>query len=424
MKESKLKESVDLIREVFYYSHRFKGEIFVIKIDYSIIDHPNFPTLVKDLAMLKQAGIHIVIIPGADGHINSILKQYNIKTREVDGVRISTPESIPFIKMAAFDVSNRVMTMLSGQKIPAVIGNWVKAHGKGVVDGVDYQETGVVEKVNLSPLKKVIQDGLVPIFPCIGWNSMGKPYNISSNALALEVSSTLQAGKLFFTGEHEKLKGINRMNLREAEKYIKNNEDSLLLQKALRACKSGVKRVHIIDGRIEGVILKEIFSNTGVGTMIHSNAYEQIRPMKPDDAQDVLKLMTPFIHEGILIPRSLEDIKGSCENSVVYEIDGTVHACGALNPMENRMAELAGLVSDTSSKIMGAGKAVADYLIEKARMMGMEKVFVLTTHTADWFEQQGFQKGDPADLPESKKEAYNTKRNSRVYFLDIKNRVS
>ncbi|MBN2617695.1 MAG: amino-acid N-acetyltransferase, partial [Spirochaetales bacterium] len=363
MEKDRLRESVDLIREVFYYTRRFKQQTFVFQIENSIIENDNFHNLIKDLAMLKESGINIVIIPGAHNHIDRTLSQYNFSTISENGIRISTPEAIPFIKMAAFDVANKIMTSLSRSKIPAVIGNWVSARGKGVIDGIDYQETGVVDKIYKDPLLKVINDDLVPIFPCIGWNSIGKPYNISSRELAVSISTVLKSSKLFFIGEHNKVGGLSQMNLKQAQEY--SGETEGLVKLGLNACQNGVKRVHIVDGRIEGVILKEIFSNTGVGTMIHSNAYEKIRPMTIDDISDVMGLMRPFIEEGILIKRTEEQFKEILSDFVVYEIDKKIYACGALHLDNNGCGEIAGLASDPSSKSMGSGKAIVDYLTNK-----------------------------------------------------------
>lgn len=417
MKRDELKESVDLIREVFYYTARFKKQTFVIQIENSIIESDNFHGLIKDLSMLKTSGINIVIIPGAHDHIDKILNQYNIATESKNGIRISTEETIPFIKMAAFDVANKIMTSLSRSKIPAVIGNWVHARGKGVIDGIDYQETGVVDKIYKDPLFKVINDDLVPIFPCIGWNSLGKPYNISSTELATSISKTLESSKLFFIGEQSKLSGIGQMDLHTASNYTGESND--LVKLAVDACKNGVKRVHIIDGRIEGVILKEIFSNTGVGTMIHSNDYEKIRPMKTNDIKDVLNLMKPFIDDGVLVKRTEEEFKTIVDDYVLFEIDKKIHACGALHLHEDGIGEIAGLASEPSSKSMGSGKAIVNFLIEKGQKSGAKEIFVLTTRTSDWFESIGFEKGSIEDLPLWKKEKYNKERKSRIYIKKV-----
>ncbi|MBN2510208.1 MAG: amino-acid N-acetyltransferase [Spirochaetales bacterium] len=430
------KEQIDLIREVFHYSHLFNDAVFVIKIDYRIIDHPLFPSLVKDLALLHQMGIKMVIIPGAKARIEEVLDRYGIETRTAEGVRISTEESIPFIKMAAFDVSNRIMTMLAGQKVHAVIGNWVRARSMGVIKGLDYQQTGIVEKIDVALVKKILAEGLIPVFPCIGWNSLGKPYNINSNELATVASISLKAQKLFFVTPYPGLTEsaykippgaylapdgrISRLSVEAALEFSRLNADSsdpLLeyIDFGCRAASRQVDRVHIIDGTIDGVILKEIFSNLGMGMMIHGNIYDSIRSMEPRDVSDVLRLMEPLVEKEILVRRTEDQLNASYENYVVYEVDDSIHGCGALVEFSGDTAEIAGIAVDQSYKHLGIGQKIVEYLIGEARKRGLGRVFVLTTQTADWFQQLGFVPGDISDLPEDRRRIYDTKRKSKIF---------
>jgi len=436
-----LKDSVDLIREVFYYSDRFKGKTFIIKLDYAVVSHPYFPILVKDLSLLRSQGIRIVIVPGAREHINEVLTRYGCEIRENRHIRISEPDSIPFIKMAAFDVSNQVMTQLSARSCPAVIGNWVRARALGVLDGVDYGLTGLVDKLDITALNKLLDEGYIPIFPCIGWSASGQPYNISSGELAMALSRDLQADKLFFVisaddlnendflnpdnlpvNEEGRLYRFSRQNARsfiDANSY-KNDIRLDTLELALKASTAGVNRVHIVDGRIEGVILKEIYSNLGCGTMIHSNQYERIRPMKQSDIPDVLKLMAPFVEKKILVPRSHEDLELKYSDYVVYEMDRTIHGCGALHEWDNKACEIAGLAVDRTFVQLGIGQQIVKFLTEKAKKEEASSLFALTTQTSDWFLRLGFIPGSMRDLPESKARYYDNNRNSRVVVFDLK----
>lgn len=436
-----MKEQVDLIREAFGYIHRFQGKTFVIKIDYSIISHPFFPILVKDLVHLKKMGIRIVLIPGAKERIDEILGQYGITWKSVANIRISTPEAIPFIKMAAFDVANKIMTMLAENKINAVIGNWVRARSLGVCDGVDFQSTGTVEKIELNLIDKVLVEGLIPIFPCIGWSSTGNPYNISSNELAAILSSELQAAKLFFITEFGGIYKkeykipenitisedglLSRLNLYEAEEFLKLNAGEEqksgleVIALSLKACRGGVNRAHIVDGRIEGVILEEIFSNLGSGTMIYSNQYENIRPMVPGDTPQVLRLMQPFFKKGLLLQRSKQDILADCSDYVLYEVDGTIHGCGALHIYPQGQGEVAGIAVDKKYAHLGIGNKIVAFLLEKASRLSLTRIFVLTTQASDWFLQLGFEQGEVKELPEKKRKLYDRSRNSRILIYNF-----
>jgi amino-acid N-acetyltransferase len=444
MDEIKHREQVDLIREVFYYQNRFDGKTIVLKIDYPILNVPHFPQLLKDLAMLRATGIEIILVPGAREWIDAVLKEYDIESAYVDGVRIATEDSIPFIRMAAFDVANRLMTLLTAFQANAVIGNFVRARGIGVVDGVDFENSGRVEKILNEPLQQILDQGMMPIFPCIGWNAAGKPYNLSSDDIAMAVAEALQAEKLFFVTDSDGVMEtrfvlppglvknsddrVARLSLEEAEEVLRLNAgnpdpDLKYLALALTACRKGTERAHLVDGRLEGAILREIFSNLGIGTMVYgNNDYESIRPMKADDISDVLRLMQPLVQEGILITRNEDELTARQGDFVVYSIDDVVHACGALHDYGGGQGEIAAIATNPVYGHLSMGRKIVSYLIEKAARIGMTRVFVLTTRTIDWFEQLGFVEADVASLPARKAEAYDRARKSRIFALELSDR--
>ena len=188
------------MRDVIRYIRKFKGSTVVIRLDDDVVDSPLFAGHIHDLSLLYETGMRVVLVPGAKGHISRVLDSYGIPWQLKDGVRITGEEGMNFIKMAAFDISNRIMTRLSAERMTAVIGNWVRARGKGVIDGVNYGSAGVVESVQLDSLTRALDDGFIPIIPCIGWTSTGRPYNISSTELAVVTAVALKAEKLFFLG--------------------------------------------------------------------------------------------------------------------------------------------------------------------------------------------------------------------------------
>ena len=440
MDEIKHREQVDLIREVFYYQNRFAGKTIVLKIDYPILNASHFPQLLKDLAMLRATGIEIILVPGAREWIDAVLREYDIESEYVNGVRVATADSIPFIRMAAFDVANRLMTLLTAFQANAVIGNFIRARGIGVIDGTDFQNSGRVEKILREPLQQILDQGMIPIFPCIGWSAAGKPYNLASDEIALAVAEALQAEKLFFVTDSDGFMDtrfklppglvknsdgrVARLSLEEAEEVLNLNAhnpdpDLKYLAFALSACRKGTERAHVVDGRMEGAILREIFSNLGVGTMVYGNDYESIRPMKADDIGDVLRLMQPLIQDGILIKRTEDDLMARQADFVVYSIDDVVHACGSLHDYGDGQGEIAAIATNPVYGHLSMGRKILSYLVEKAARVGMNRVFVLTTRTVDWFEQLGFVEADLESLPARKRATYNHARKSRIFALDL-----
>ena len=445
---------MDLIREAFHYQSRFEGSTMVFKIDFPITEEPEFPYLMKDLALLAKTGFKIVIVPGAKEAIDSALEKhgiactYNVIEDSREPARVTTPQAIPFVEMEAFHTATRFMTFLSGSRVDAVIGNFVRARGLGVVNGTDMEHTGTVDKIFTDSIRNVLNLGMVPILPCIGWSPSGKPYNVPSDEIALAVSAALGAVKLFIVSvhgglrrgliplpEHVETRDNDRpvwLTPQEAEAMVASfsapsvNASGSATDKvfheiklALQASRAGINRVHIIDGREDGAVLKELFSNLGAGTMIYADEYESIRPCRSRDLPDILRLMEPPMQEGILLRRTAEQIQEKKDDFIVFEIDGSVHACGALHDWGGAQGEIAAVASDPLYAGMNLGRQIVRYLVEKARKNHMSRVFLLTTHTHDWFESLGFSESPVDSLPEEKLRLYDHVRKSKVFGLRL-----
>jgi amino-acid N-acetyltransferase len=413
----------------------------VFSIGARLVDTPSFPGLIRDLALLAENGIRIVLVPSGGTRIDELLALYSIETRKVDGIRISTSEAMPLIQMAAFDTATRLMNQLARNGVEAVIGNWVRARAYGVRNGVDFQRTGLVDKISVELLERSLEDDFVPILPCIGWSAIGEPYNISSIELATQLAIGLKARKLFFLTEGEPLSlmllepgregvtirdgCVSRMTLKAAEAAASDPDASLgaqdreMLRQSVAACRGGVERVHFIDGDMEGGVLKEIFSTLGYGIMVHDDPFENIRPMRMEDIPDVLRIMEGWIEQGVLVRRTEADLQRKLADFAVFEADGTVRGCGALHRYGPDKAEIAGIAVDENFGHAGIGRRVVQYLIEEARGLGLSGVFILTTRTADWFQKLGFAPGGVEDLPEERRATYDAARKSRIYTYPL-----
>ncbi len=431
-------KTAENVRDVIRYLQKFKNALLVIYLDDKTISSPLFSSHIRDIALLHQAGLKVVLIPGARRRIDEVLKNANIKWTYNENIRVTTPDAMPLIKMAAFDVSNTVMTSLAANNITAVIGNWVRARGRGVLHGFDYGTAGEIDKLETEAIRTVLNDGFIPIFPCIGWNNAGHPYNISSMLLAKQVAMNLKADKLFFMMFEEEINAehyfipegfslsesgnIPAMDLEEVDKFLAanvsaDNEIKNLLKASQEACRVGVTRVHILDGNKDGVLPCEIFSGLGSGTMIYTGGYGKVRPMVQIDIPSVLAIMRPFIESGKLLPRTEEQLAANLADYVVFELDGGVHACAALHFYEDGQAEIAAVAVDENYAHMGIGPKLMDNLIEQAEQANASSIFIMTTQTADWFEQLGFEEDSIDSLPEERRAIWNRARNSKVFRL-------
>ncbi len=429
------------IREVFGYLRRYRNQVFVLKIDDSLMSRPLFSLLIKDIVLLQQTGIKIILVPGAKHSIDKVLKTYRVSSPMKDEVRITSQEAMPLVKLGASNVTNAVMSLLSENGAHGVVGNWVRARAIGVRNGLDYQQTGRVEKVDVQLIENMLEDHLIPIVPNIGWNVVGKDYNLSSNELAVAIAKALRASKLFFIGLEagipviancafvdagEKASGyFSNLDLEEGNILLRDYSETLrsehreLVTLAMEACAAGVDRVHMIDGSQDGILLQEIFSSSGRGTMFYANQYDKIRSAWPTDIPEILRIMQPYVDDSILVQRNAEDIGEHLEDFVVFKIDDTMHGCAGLHIYPEKSAELYAVVVDANHGGQGTGRKMISFMLDKARKAGLKTVFLLTTQTSDFFMRNGFRDSPISILPPEKLASYNLDRNSRVLSIDL-----
>ena len=436
MQELTRSKKAQNIRSVIRYIQKFKNAVTVIYLDDEIIDSPMFSSHMRDIALIHQAGLKVILVPASRTRIDQVLTASNVPWSYNNNIRITSESAIPLIKMATFDISNIVMTSLAAHQITATIGNWVRARAKGVLDGVDYGTAGEIDKIQTDAIKATLENGFIPIFPCIGWSSVGKPYNISSVTLAKQLAIELKADKLFFVMNNSSITKQNfsipenvglsdegevpALNLNELNHFLELNKNSEqtkiinLLKTAQEACTNGVSRVHIVNGTYDGALPCEIFSDLGSGTMIYSQNYGTLRPMLNQDIPAVLTVMRPFIEKKILLPRTDESLALNLQDYIVYEIDGGIRACSALHIYPDGQAEIAGVAVDESFSNLGIGPKMIDFLLDRARSNLLKSVFVLTTQTSDWFEKIGFKADSVDSLPPERKAKWTPERGSKV----------
>lgn len=444
MNENLLQEKAGRIRDVIRYIRKFKNALIVIHIDDRIIDSALFTNHLHDISLLHESGLRVVIIPGSRKRIDEALEKNSISWTVKNGCRITDShlEAMAIIKNVSFDTSNEVMTSLAGEHLTAVIGNWVRARGKGVLDGVDYGNAGEIDKIDGATIKTVLDNGFIPIFPCIGWSLNGKPYNISSVQLASQVAKHLKADKLFYLIPDGEVSSKNfnipkdfglssdgnipAMNIEELDEFLLENEskkegenENLLsiLKLARDSIQGGVTRVHILNGYLEGTLPCEIYSDLGSGTMIYSSDYGKIRSMGREDIPSLLTLIQPFVKRGILLPRTEEMLEATYQDYIVFELDGAVRGCAALHVYNNEQAEIAAVAVDENCAHMGIGPKIVDHLINKGKELGLSSVFVMTTQTGDWFEKIGFSYDSIDSIPEQRRAHWSPERGSKVLRL-------
>jgi amino-acid N-acetyltransferase len=420
------------------YINAHRGKTFVLMFGGEAVNHDNFRNIIHDIALLHSLGIKLVLVHGARPQIDENLIEYGLETPFHDGLRVTTREALRCVMDAVGSIRLEIEALLSmglanspmyGARIDAVSGNFIIARPYGIRNGVDYQLTGEVRSVDVEALQKNLDNRHVVVLGPTGYSTTGEVFNLLSEEVAVKTAKALQADKLIFLGEKEGIADEDDRLLRElipneVDQYLRNKTiDTELLRHmagSSEACRGGVRRVHIISYARDGALLQELFTRDGSGTLISHDPYEEIRTADIDDVGGLLELLRPLEEEGILVRRSRERLETEINRFAVIERDGMIVGCAALYPIpttadEASAAEIACVAVHPSYRSSNRGAELLDYLEAKARSKSIEQLFVLTTRTAHWFIEQGFEPVSVDALPDARQALYNYQRGSQVF---------
>jgi amino-acid N-acetyltransferase len=427
---------VTWFRQSSPYIHAHRGRVFVVSFGGEACIDRSFPHLIHDIALLHALGIRLVLVPGARPQIEQRLKGRGAQMRYVGGLRVTDPEALACVKEAVGAVRVEIEALLSvglanspmaGARIRVASGNYVTAKPIGVLEGVDYQHTGQVRRIDAEAIRQRLDEGAIALIAPIGYSPTGEVFNLSAAEVATSTAIALGADKLVYLIEgggildaNERL--ITHMIPREVDVLLGDahnlpEEPAQALQGAITACRRGVKRIHLISRKRDGALLQELFTRDGVGTLITAEPFEDLRPARIEDVAGILELIAPLEGTGVLVRRSRERLETEIGRFVVMERDGTIIACAALYPYAGTgMGELAGLAVHPGYREGGRGDKLLAFLELQAKTQGIERLFVLTTQTAHWFQERGFEPAELSALPMEKQVLYNYRRNSKVFI--------
>lgn len=421
------------------YINAHRNKTFVIMFDGEAVLHDNFQHIIHDIALLHSLGIHLILVHGARPQINQNLATSQISTPFHRQRRITTRESLSCVMNAVGSIRLQIEALLSmglanspmyGARIDVVSGNFVTAKPYGIRDGIDFQLTGEVRTVDTNAIQRHLDSHNIVVLGPTGYSTTGEVFNLLAEEVATKTAIRIKADKLIFLGKQHGLLNTDGQLQREVQPsqldtYMMQDaqdlpsELSLQLRAAQEASMNGVNRVHLISYAHDGALLEELFTRDGSGTLITDAHYEDVRMATIQDVGGLINLLRPLEEEGILVYRSRERLENEIEQFAVIERDGMILACAALYPIpttgnELRSAEIACVAVDPSYRKSNRGSQILNYLEDKARSMGIQQLFILTTRTAHWFLEQGFEQSSVDDLPDARQALYNYQRNSLV----------
>ncbi|HDP1816226.1 TPA: amino-acid N-acetyltransferase [Escherichia coli] len=435
-------ELVEGFRHSVPYINTHRGKTFVIMLGGEAIEHENFSSIVNDIGLLHSLGIRLVVVYGARPQIDANLAAHHHEPLYHKNIRVTDAKTLELVKQAAgtlqLDITARLSmslnnTPLQGAHINVVSGNFIIAQPLGVDDGVDYCHSGRIRRIDEDAIHRQLDSGAIVLMGPVAVSVTGESFNLNSEEIATQLAIKLKAEKMIGFCSSQGVTNddgdiVSELFPNEAQARVEAQEEKgdynsgtvRFLRGAVKACRSGVRRCHLISYQEDGALLQELFSRDGIGTQIVMESAEQIRRATINDIGGILELIRPLEQQGILVRRSREQLEMEIDKFTIIQRDNTTIACAALYPFpEEKIGEMACVAVHPDYRSSSRGEVLLERIAAQAKQSGLSKLFVLTTRSIHWFQERGFTPVDIDLLPESKKQLYNYQRKSKVLMADL-----
>ena len=435
-------ELVEGFRHSVPYINTHRGKTFVIMLGGEAIEHENFSSIVNDIGLLHSLGIRLVVVYGARPQIDANLAAHHHEPLYHKNIRVTDAKTLELVKQSAgtlqLDITARLSmslnnTPLQGAHINVVSGNFIIAQPLGVDDGVDYCHSGRIRRIDEDAIHRQLDSGAIVLMGPVAVSVTGESFNLTSEEIATQLAIKLKAEKMIGFCSSQGVTNddgdiVSELFPNEAQARVEAQEEKgdynsgtvRFLRGAVKACRSGVRRCHLISYQEDGALLQELFSRDGIGTQIVMESAEQIRRATINDIGGILELIRPLEQQGILVRRSREQLEMEIDKFTIIQRDNTTIACAALYPFpEEKIGEMACVAVHPDYRSSSRGEVLLERIAAQAKQSGLSKLFVLTTRSIHWFQERGFTPVDIDLLPESKKQLYNYQRKSKVLMADL-----
>ena len=435
-------ELVEGFRHSVPYINTHRGKTFVIMLGGEAIEHENFSSIVNDIGLLHSLGIRLVVVYGARPQIDANLAAHHHEPLYHKNIRVTDAKTLELVKQAAgtlqLDITARLSmslnnTPLQGAHINVVSGNFIIAQPLGVDDGVDYCHSGRIRRIDEDAIHRQLDSGAIVLMGPVAVSVTGESFNLTSEEIATQLAIKLKAEKMIGFCSSQGVTNddgdiVSELFPNEAQARVEAQEEKgdynsgtvRFLRGAVKACRSGVRRCHLISYQEDGALLQELFSRDGIGTQLVMESAEQIRRAPINDIGGILELIRPLEQQGILVRRSREQLEMEIDKFTIIQRDNTTIACAALYPFpEEKIGEMACVAVHPDYRSSSRGEVLLERIAAQAKQSGLSKLFVLTTRSIHWFQERGFTPVDIDLLPESKKQLYNYQRKSKVLMADL-----
>ena len=420
------------LRGILKYVPMFRDHVFVLALDGSLVAHENFQNVLLDIAVLRSLNIKVILVHGVGQQLKSLAKQKQTTISDPHGELKTDAVTLELATEAAAMVSLEVMQGLTRNGLRCATCNGVRSKEIGMVKGEDQLNSGAVDKLDDVLFNKLLDTDTIPVITPIAFSREGTPLRINSDLLASELASKLNASKLIYMTTQDGLQindqPLTNLPVANLEGLLKSATEQIperLLSKvehSVKAINAGPPRAHILDGRLFGALLNEIFDKVGIGTMVYSNDYQSIRRAVTADAHSIYNITQHGVRTESLRERSQESIEDTIADYLVYEIDGSIVACVNLKIYQSGdIAEIGSVYVQAFYQNKGVGRKMVEFACAEAQERGSKRAIAMTTQASKFFSKVcAFEEGTINDLPAERREDYaQNGRNSKVLYLDL-----
>lgn len=426
-------DHVNWLRHASPYINAHRDRTFVVMLPGEGVAHPNFGNIVHDLVLLHSLGVRLVLVHGSRPQIEARLAARGLTPHFYRDLRVTDGPTLECVIDAVGQLRIAIEARLSmdmarspmqGARLRVASGNFVTARPIGVLDGVDYHHTGEVRRVDRKGINRLLDERSIVLLSPLGYSPTGEIFNLACEDVATRAAIELDADKLLLFGAEcglldEAGKLVRELRPQQVPAHLQrlgNSYQGELLDAAAQACSGGVRRSHIVSYAEDGALLSELFTRTGNGTLVAQEQFESLREATIEDVGGLMELITPLEDQGILVRRSREVLEREIEQFSIVEREGLIIACAALYQIaDSDFGELACLAVNPAYRHGGRGDQLLERIEERARAQGLKTLFVLTTRTAHWFRERGFEPSSVERLPAARASLYNYQRNSQVF---------
>ena len=354
------------LRGILQYVPQFREKTFILAIDGAIVTDDNFATLLLDVALLWSLNVRVVLVHGASAQIRTLAGEHQVKASDLDGTGVTDASTLDLALTAANRLTHEILEGLSTNDLRAATTNVITAHPLGIIHGVDHLFTGKVERVDTDLLQSLLNQGVVPVIPPLGFDGDGRTYRVNSDGVALAVAEQLKAVKLIFVSTQDGLihrgQVIRQMLVAELNRLVQTDAAGFApdmlskAQHAAAACQAGVPRAHVINGTLdEGLLRRSVLESRPRDVDLRQRVRAHPARQKKD-VRAIQLLTKQAVEAEELVKRTKTMIEKSLGDYYIFEIDRNPVACVALHvyPEQNK-GELACLYVSPHTRTRASG---------------------------------------------------------------------